>query len=166
MTTCWLLTANCSLTHHGEEPDKEEKEPTIENVIVLLWLQFFYPDLLRYLKELFGSELRRCALASIRTGFCDLFPKILRNWTYLKLCLTHIPHQEKQYYHQKESLFCADAKRRSCNHFLLSRIGNTIQNTTDYHWEAYVWVRTFAERRRWCRWYPCNIYDSVSKFFS
>ena len=62
-----LLTKDCSLTHHGEKiSEDEEISPTLENLIVLIWLRLIHPELPRLVKQRYGTELRFRTLASIK----------------------------------------------------------------------------------------------------
>ena len=73
-----LLTKDCGLTHHEEEIyDDEDMSPTLENLVVLLWLQLIHPDLPRLVKEQFGTELRRQTLASLRCEISQCLPSLL-----------------------------------------------------------------------------------------
>lgn len=62
-----LLQEHGSVMHHGNCPDEdEEMSPTLENMIVLLWLRMIYPDLSRLEKLRYCTELRTRTLASIK----------------------------------------------------------------------------------------------------
>lgn len=62
-----LLTVASNISHHGENiTEDEEVTPTIENVIVLLWLQLIDHDLPKLVKQRYGTELRSRTLASIK----------------------------------------------------------------------------------------------------
>ncbi len=55
-----LLTPGGGLRHHGEAlPNDEDLSPTLENTIVLLWLQMVHPGLPQLVKQKFGVELRQ-----------------------------------------------------------------------------------------------------------
>jgi hypothetical protein len=54
-----LLPANGNIRHHGEDvPTDEELTPSLENIIVLTWLQLIHADLPTLVKQRYGIELR------------------------------------------------------------------------------------------------------------
>ena len=62
-----LFTRSSRLTHKGREPTVDEKlTPTIQNTIVLLWLERIHPGLPGLVKQRYGTELRNKTLASIK----------------------------------------------------------------------------------------------------
>ncbi len=62
-----LLTAGTTLTHHSAAvTTNEEITPTIENVIVLIWLERIHEGLPALVKQRYGAELRNKTLASIK----------------------------------------------------------------------------------------------------
>ena len=62
-----LVTADSGLAHHGARVlVDEEMTPSIENVIVLLWLERIHPGLPGLVKQRYGAELRNKPLASIK----------------------------------------------------------------------------------------------------
>ena len=63
-----LLKAN-SLSHHGDLiTEDEELSPSFENFVVLIRLKLVHPDLPRFVKQRYGTELRSRTLASIKPG--------------------------------------------------------------------------------------------------
>ena len=61
-----LVSAN-SLTHMGEKlSEDEDLSPTLENVIVLIWLRTIHPELPKLVKQKYGTELRTQTLTSIK----------------------------------------------------------------------------------------------------
>jgi len=55
-----LLTVGCGITHHGENiAVDEELTPTIENTVVVLWLQSVHPGLPSLVKQKYGTELHK-----------------------------------------------------------------------------------------------------------
>ena len=61
-----LLLAN-SLTHSdGKLSEDEDISPTLENVIVLVWLRTIHPNLPKLVKQKYGTELRTQTLTSIK----------------------------------------------------------------------------------------------------
>jgi len=62
-----LLSVEGGITHHGEVVTADEEvSPSLENMIVLLWLQLLHPNLPALVKQRYGSELRNKTLASIK----------------------------------------------------------------------------------------------------
>ena len=55
------------ISHHGEKADTDEEvSPTVENMIVLMWLQAIHPNLPKLVKQRYGTELRCRTLASVK----------------------------------------------------------------------------------------------------
>ena len=64
-----LLTKEGGLNHHGEEKTfDEDPSPSLENLIVFLWLERIHFKLASLVKQKYGAELRNETLASIKTG--------------------------------------------------------------------------------------------------
>ena len=62
-----LLSVHGGLTHHGDAATSDEDlSPTLENTIVVLWLQLIHPGLPLLVKQKYGSELRNKNLASLK----------------------------------------------------------------------------------------------------
>jgi hypothetical protein len=62
-----LLRKDGGLTHHGVLPeDDEEMSPSLENIVILRWLELVHKDLPRLIKQRYGTELRSRTLASIK----------------------------------------------------------------------------------------------------
>ena len=62
-----LLSVHGGLTHHGDAAtSNEDLSPTLENTIVVLWLQLIHPGLPLLVKQKYGSELRNKTLASLK----------------------------------------------------------------------------------------------------
>lgn len=56
-----------SITHHGEAIEEDEElSPSLENFIVLTWLQLINKDLPKLVKQCYGIELRSRTIASIK----------------------------------------------------------------------------------------------------
>ncbi len=73
-----LLSANGGLTHHGERiTSDEELTPTLENDIVLRWLQLLHPGLPQLVKQKYGAELRNRTLASIKPEISQAMTSLL-----------------------------------------------------------------------------------------
>ena len=62
-----LLTRTGGITHHGVVPNvDEDMTPTLENTVVVLWLQMIHPGLPLLVKQRYGTELRNQSLASLK----------------------------------------------------------------------------------------------------
>ena len=72
-----LLKANV-LSHHGELlDDDEDLSPSLENFVVLTWLQLIHPELPRLVKQRYGTELRTRTLASIKPEISQALNSLL-----------------------------------------------------------------------------------------
>ena len=73
-----LVTEESGLTHHGTPVEiDEEITPSIENVIVLLWLERINPGLPALVKQRYGAELRNKTLASIKPEISQAMDALL-----------------------------------------------------------------------------------------
>ena len=73
-----LMTANGGITHHGEALDADEDlTPTLENTIVVLWLQLIHPGLPLLVKQKYGSELCNKSLASLKPEISQALTSLL-----------------------------------------------------------------------------------------
>lgn len=73
-----LLTKDCSLTHHSTTIEMDEEiSPTLENVIVLLWLERIHINLPALVKQKYGAELRDKTLASIKPEISQALSSLL-----------------------------------------------------------------------------------------
>lgn len=62
-----LLRKDGGITHHDEAVDEDEfKTPTLENFMILYWLQLVHPDLPKQVKLRFTTQLRTRTLASLK----------------------------------------------------------------------------------------------------
>ena len=62
-----LLSVHGGLAHHGDQVTADEDlSPTLENTVVVLWLQLIHPGLPLLVKQKYGSELRNKTLASFK----------------------------------------------------------------------------------------------------
>ena len=58
-----LLSVHGGLTHHGDQVTTDEDlSPTLENTVVIVWLQLIHPALPLLVKQNYGSELRNKTL--------------------------------------------------------------------------------------------------------
>lgn len=83
-----LLKSDGGISHHGEAiTDDEDLSPSLENVIVLLWLKTIHSELPKLVKQRYGTELRSRTLASIKQRYPKQWIPFLRNskpWKLLK----------------------------------------------------------------------------------
>ena len=73
-----LLAVNGGLTHHGEQVTADEDlSPSLENTIVVLWLQLIHPGLPLLVKQKYGSELHNKILASLKPEISQALSSLL-----------------------------------------------------------------------------------------
>ena len=73
-----LLTVEGGLLHHGEAAtDDEELTPSLENLIVFLWLERIHAALPGLVKQRYGAELRNKTLASIKPEISQALHSLL-----------------------------------------------------------------------------------------
>ena len=78
-----MLTTTCGIKHNDETLDEDEElTPTVENVIVLLWLKLTHPELPRLVKQRYGTELRSRTLASIKPEISQALESLLDELTH------------------------------------------------------------------------------------
>ena len=111
---------DCGLTHHEEEVyDDEDMSPTLENLVVLLWLKLIHPDLPRLVKWQFGTELRRQTLASLRCEISQCLPSLLAKVNGTNepaICLSRPTQSHKP--STRECPICKAARKPSYDHYL------------------------------------------------
>lgn len=74
-----LLTKEGNITHHDEViTQDEEMSPTVENMIVVRWLQLLHSNLPKLVKQRYGTELRTRTLASIKPEISQALPSLLQ----------------------------------------------------------------------------------------
>ena len=62
-----LLTPDLEITHRGDDIEEfEDMSPTLENLIVLLWLHQIHHNLPNVVKQKYGADLRSQTLASLK----------------------------------------------------------------------------------------------------
>lgn len=62
-----LLSTTDDLEHHGDDISVDESlTPTLENLVVCLWLKTLHPGLPQLVKQRFATQLKMCTIASIR----------------------------------------------------------------------------------------------------
>ena len=73
-----LLTASGGIKHHEESPTEDEDiSPTLENLVLLLWLKLTHSELPRLVKQRYGTELRSRTLASIKPEISQVLDSLL-----------------------------------------------------------------------------------------
>ena len=73
-----LLTTDSTVTHHTVAvTTDEEVSPSLENVIVLLWLERLHVQLPALVKQRYGAELRNKSLASIKPEISQALSSLL-----------------------------------------------------------------------------------------
>ena len=73
-----LLTSMGGITHHGEDIQvDEDMSPTLENTVVVLWLQLIHPGLPQLVKQKYGVELRNKTLASLKPEISQALTSLL-----------------------------------------------------------------------------------------
>ena len=73
-----LMTADGLVTHHGAPIRRDEDIiPTLENTIVVLWLQLINPGLPQLVKQKYGAELRNKSLASLKPEISQALSSLL-----------------------------------------------------------------------------------------
>ena len=134
-----LLQQNGPISHHGEIPaSEEEMSPSLENFIVLTWLQLINKDLPRLVKQRYGTELRSRTLVSIKPEISHAMDSLLdEDHATDNICVMHsaVPNQcfqdrrpassQKRYgslssqpRSSKECPLCKQAGRPNFDHFL------------------------------------------------
>ena len=93
-----LLTSGTKLTHHGDAiTSDEEITPTLENVIVLTWLERIHEGLPALIKQRYGAELKNKTLASIKPEISAAMDSLLielKSSEDSRICRT--PQQSRQ----------------------------------------------------------------------
>ena len=138
-----LLAKGGGITHHDQAiKTDEELTPTMENMIVLMWLRLIHPGLPRLVKQKYGTTLRTKTLASIKDEISLAMDSLLDELHYsdeVKVMRTNTKPQIKEYKHYssqsgparshkqipnqipktKSCPLCTEAKRPK-NHYLSS----------------------------------------------
>ena len=72
------LSVHGGLTHHGVQVTADEDLfPTLENTVVVLWLQLIHPGLPLLVKQKYGSELRNKTLDSLKPEISQALGSLL-----------------------------------------------------------------------------------------
>ena len=73
-----LLTKDGPLTHHSAKIERDEEiSPSLENVVVLIWLERLHVNLPALVKQRYGAELRNKTLASIKPEISQALTSLL-----------------------------------------------------------------------------------------
>lgn len=73
-----LLKANGGISHYGDLPTQDEDiAPSLENLIVLIWLKLIHQDMPKFIKQRYGTELRSRTLASIKPEISQALPSLI-----------------------------------------------------------------------------------------
>lgn len=120
-----LVTEDTGLTHHGIAIDVDEEiTPSIENVIVLLWLERINPGLPALIKQRYGAELRNKTLASIKPEISQALDALLSELQTVEESRvmrsqmnTRRPNYQ-QSSNKKYCVLCRTANRPSDTHYL------------------------------------------------
>ena len=92
-----LLTTDGTLTHHSVAvTNDEEISPSLENVVVLIWLERLHVGLPALVKQRYGSELRNKTLASIKPEISQALSSLLEELSVnedSRVCRTQAYHQ-------------------------------------------------------------------------
>ena len=124
-----LLTTESTLTHHSATVTvNEEVTPSLENVIVLIWLERIHIGLPGLIKQRYGTELRNKTLASIKPEISQALPSLLdelKGTEESRIMRTQTSYNNRgnsSSYARKSSKFCClchAAKRSGADtHFL------------------------------------------------
>ena len=73
-----LLTTDCGISHHGDDiTTNEELTPSLENMVVLIWLQRIHEGLPGLIKQKYGAELRNKTLSSLKSEISAAIDSLL-----------------------------------------------------------------------------------------
>ncbi len=124
-----LLQKDSNITHHDERIEEDEEiTPSMENMIVLLWLQTLHKDLPKIVKQRYATELRCRTLASIKTEISQALPSLLEETLdpHARVMKTDTSRRGYEFprnklqtksFHAKRCPIC-QANKRPDNHFL------------------------------------------------
>ena len=123
-----LLTTTCQITHHGEAlASDEEMTPTLENTVVLMWLQLINPGLPQLVKQKYGAELRNKTLASLKPEISQAMTSLLDELRTLED--SKVFRSMSNYGPRNNSRFQAVKKRVSKSCILCKTAGRSAFNT-------------------------------------
>ena len=72
-----LLSLSGGIRHDELPTEDEDMSPTLENLVVLIWLKLTHPKLPRLVKQRYGTELRSRTLASIKPEVSQALDSLL-----------------------------------------------------------------------------------------
>ncbi len=73
-----LLSTGCGLSHHGAAVTvNEELSPSLENMVVLVWLERIHVGLPGLVKQKYGAELRNKTLSSVKSEISSAMESLL-----------------------------------------------------------------------------------------
>lgn len=125
-----LLSVGDTIKHHGEDITiTEELTPSLENMVVLLWLERIHISLPGLIKQKYGSELRNKTLASLKSEISQSLDSLLEE---LKSCgeessrilrtnTSNNSGGQPRYSQQRSKPFCClchASKRSNVSHWL------------------------------------------------
>ena len=141
-----LLRKEGAITHHGEKATKNERmSPTLENIIVMIWLKLVHKDLPSKVRTKYATELRSRTLASIKPEISLALDALLedvyerRDLRAMRAGVSGFSNprsskqpmprsssynrnsfgrQNNQFGKQKDCSLCRSAGRTNTNHFL------------------------------------------------
>ena len=92
-----FLSVHGGLTNHGDQVAADDNlSSTLENTVLVLWLQLVHPGLPLLVKQKYSSELRHKTLASLKPGISLALESLLdelRSIEDTKFMLSVVPHQ-------------------------------------------------------------------------
>ena len=73
-----FLSVHGSLTHHGDQVTADDDlSPTLENTVIVLWLQLIHSSLSLLVKQMYGSKLCNKTLASLKPEISQALGSVL-----------------------------------------------------------------------------------------
>ena len=113
-----LLSTSGGIRHHDELPtEDEDMSPTVENLVVLIWLKLTYPELPHLAKQRYRTELHSRTLASIKPEVSQSLDSLLEELHHTEEArvmrsASQFPNQPSTQF-QKPQSFQRSAPRRS-----------------------------------------------------
>ena len=111
-----LLTTEGRIIHHSSVVQRDEEiSPTLENVVVLMWLQRIHVGLPNLVKQRYGAELRNKTLATIKPEISQALTSLLEELSSsedARICRTQgyrsnpRSHPRRQNPSQKSNKYC------------------------------------------------------------
>ena len=112
-----LLTPDCGISHKGAAVSEiEDLTPSLENLVVLLWLKEVHPNLPSLVKMKFAADLRSQSLASMKAEISSALPSLIeeaKNFDSARVMRT-APYQpgRAQSYPQRQNQYQSSSTRR------------------------------------------------------